>query len=73
MKDDRSIILSSKELYALKKNSNSSLISQECGTSLKNYHFSISFLACILFSNKNKALYRFLYILKFVKIINFKI
>ena len=81
MKVDRNIILSSKELYALKKNnSNCSLIliSSKCGTSVNNYHSNSLRPACILFGNKNKALYRFLYIfliLKFVKIIiltNFK-
>lgn len=63
MKDDRSIILSSKELYAQKKNdSNSSfnLISSKCGTSVKNYLSNSLCPACILVSNKNKALYRFL-------------
>lgn len=75
MKDDRSIILSSKELYTQKKNkSNSSLIliSSKCGTSVKNYLSNSLCPACILVCNKNKALYRFLYIfliLKFVEII----
>lgn len=75
MKVDRGIILSSKELYALKKNnSNCSLIliSLKCGTSVKNYLSNSFFPACILLSNKNKALYRFLYIFlifKFVEII----
>lgn len=77
MKDDRSIILSSKELYTQKKNkSNSSLIliSSKCGTSVKNYLSNSLCPACILVCNKNKALYRFLYIfliLKFVEIIIF--
>ncbi|WP_206465007.1 hypothetical protein [Brachyspira hampsonii] len=65
MKADRGIILSSKELYALKKNnSNCSLIliSSKCGTSVNNYRSNSFFPACILFGNKNKALYRFLYI-----------
>ena len=73
MKADRGIILSSKELYALKKNnSNCSLIliSSKCGTSVKNYLSNSLCPACILSSNKNKALYRFLYIfVKFVEMI----
>ena len=73
MKDDRSIILSSKELYAQKKNkSNSSfnLISLKCGTSVNNYLSNSLCPACNLFGNKNKALYRFLYIfVKFVEMI----
>ena len=77
MKDDRSIILSSKELYAQKKNkSNSSfnLISLKCGTSVNNYLSNSLCPACIFLGNKNKALYRFLYIFlifKFVEIIIF--
>ena len=73
MKADRGIILSSKELHALKKNnSNCSLIliSLKCGTSVKNYLSNSFFPACILLCNKNKALYRFLYIFaKFVEMI----
>ena len=74
MKDDRGIILSSKELYTQKKikcNSSFNLISLKCGTSVKNYLSNSLCPACILLVNKNKALYRFLYIfliLKFVKI-----
>ncbi|MCZ9896378.1 hypothetical protein [Brachyspira hyodysenteriae] len=51
MKVDRSIILSSKELYAQKKNnSNCSLIliSLKCGTSVKNYLSNSLIPACIL-------------------------
>lgn len=74
MKDDRGIILSSKELYTQKKiKSNSSLIliSLKCGTSVKKYLSNIFCPACILVSNKNKALYRFLIDLKkFVKLLN---
>ncbi|MCZ9966724.1 hypothetical protein [Brachyspira hyodysenteriae] len=79
MKVDRGIILSSKELYAQKKNnSNCSLIliSSKCGTSVKNYHiFSNSLIpACILLCNKNKALYRFLIdFKKFVKLLSLSI
>ena len=73
MKADRDIILSSKELCAQKKNNSSfNLISSKCGTSVKNYLSNSFFPACNLCSNKNKALYRFLYIFlifKFVKII----
>lgn len=74
MKDDRGIILYSKELYTQKKikcNSSFNLISLKCGTSVKNYLSNSFYPACILLVNKNKALYRFLYIfliLKFVKI-----
>ena len=74
MKGDRGIILSSKELYTQKKircNSSFNLISLKCGTSVKNYLSNSLCPACILLVNKNKALYRFLYIfliLKFVKI-----
>ncbi|WP_244833523.1 hypothetical protein [Brachyspira murdochii] len=74
MKDDRGIILSSKELYAQKKNkSNSSLIliSSKCGTSVKNYLSNSLCPACILMVNKNKALYRFLIdFKKFVKLLS---
>ena len=74
MKVDRGIILSSKELYALKKNnSNSSfnLISLKCGTSVKNYLSNSLIPACILVVNKNKALYRFLIdFKKFVKLLS---
>ena len=71
MKDDRSIILSSKELYTQKKNNSSfNLISSKCGTSVKNYLSNSLCPACILVCNKNKALYRFLYIfVKFVEMI----
>ncbi|MDA0060088.1 hypothetical protein [Brachyspira hyodysenteriae] len=51
MKADRGIILSSKELYAQKKNnSNCSLIliSLKCGTSVNNYLSNSFFPACIL-------------------------
>ena len=74
MKADRGIILSSKELYALKKNnSNCSLIliSSKCGTSVKNYLSNSLIPACILMVNKNKALYRFLIdFKKFVKLLS---
>ena len=77
MKDDRSIILSSKELYTQKKNdSNSSfnLISSKCGTSVKNYLSNSLCPACILLCNKNKALYRFLIdFKKFVKLLSLSI
>ena len=73
MKADRGIILSFKELYAQKKNnSNCSLIliSSKCGTSVKNYLSNSLCPACILVSNKNKALYRFLIdFKKFVKLL----
>ena len=72
MKDD--IILSSKELYTQKKikcNSSLILISLKCGTSVKIYLSNIFCPACILVSNKNKALYRFLIDLKkFVKLLS---
>ncbi|MEI0477973.1 hypothetical protein, partial [Brachyspira pulli] len=70
MKADRSIILSSKELYAQKKNNSSFnlLISLKCGTSVNNYLSNSLCPACILMVNKNKALYRFLIdFKKFVK------
>ncbi|WP_028330860.1 hypothetical protein [Brachyspira alvinipulli] len=72
MKDDRSIILSSEELYAQKKNNSSfNLISSKCGTSVKNYLSNSFFPACILLVNKNKALYRFLIdFKKFVKLLS---
>ena len=74
MKDDRGIILSSKELYTQKKNKcNGSLIliSLKCGTSVKKYLSNIFCPACILVCNKNKALYRFLIDLKkFVKLLS---
>ncbi|MCZ9944231.1 hypothetical protein OFQ48_05270 [Brachyspira hyodysenteriae] len=74
MKVDRGIILSSKELYAQKKNnSNCSLIliSLKCGTSVKNYLSNSLIPACILMVNKNKALYRFLIdFKKFVKLLS---
>ena len=74
MKDDRDIILSSKELYTQKKircNSSFNLISLKCGTSVKNYLSNSFYPACILIRNKNKALYRFLIDLKkFVKLLN---
>ena len=74
MKDDRGIILSSNELYTQKKNKcNGSLIliSLKCGTSVKKYLSNIFCPACILVSNKNKALYRFLIDLKkFVKLLS---
>ncbi|KLI27606.1 hypothetical protein A9X77_08550 [Brachyspira hyodysenteriae] len=72
MKDDRNIILSSKELYAQKKNNSSfNLISSKCGTSVKNYLSNSFFPACILLVNKNKALYRFLIdFKKFVKLLS---
>ncbi|MCZ9894269.1 hypothetical protein [Brachyspira hyodysenteriae] len=74
MKVDRGIILSSKELYAQKKNnSNCSLIliSSKCGTSVKNYLSNSLIPACILLCNKNKALYRFLIdFKKFVKLLS---
>ena len=77
MKDDRSIILSSKELYAQKKNkSNSSfnLISLKCGTSVNNYLSNSLCPACIFLGNKNKALYRFLIdFKKFVKLLSLSI
>ena len=73
MKDDRGIILSSKELYTQKKNKcngSFNLISLKCGTSVKKYLSNIFCPACILLSNKNKALYRFLIDLKkFVKLL----
>ena len=75
MKDDRDIILSSKELYTQKKircNSSFNLISLKCGTSVKNYLSNSFYPACILIRNKNKALYRFLIDLKkFVKLLSF--
>ncbi|MCZ9852151.1 hypothetical protein OFQ45_01310 [Brachyspira hyodysenteriae] len=77
MKVDRGIILSSKELYAQKKNnSNCSLIliSSKCGTSVKNYLSNSLIPACILLCNKNKALYRFLIdFKKFVKLLSLSI
>ena len=77
MKADRGIILSSKELYAQKKNnSNCSLIliSLKCGTSVNNYLSNSFFPACILLCNKNKALYRFLIdFKKFVKLLSLSI
>ncbi|CCG56210.1 hypothetical protein WESB_0740 [Brachyspira pilosicoli WesB] len=73
MKDDRGIILSSKELYTQKKNKcngSFNLISLKCGTSVKKYLSNIFCPACILVCNKNKALYRFLIDLKkFVKLL----
>ena len=74
MKDDRGIILYSKELYTQKKiksNSSFNLISLKCGTSVKKYLSNIFCPACILIRNKNKALYRFLIDLKkFVKLLS---
>ncbi|WP_020003995.1 hypothetical protein [Brachyspira innocens] len=72
MKADRGIILSSKELYAQKKNNSSfNLISLKCGTSVNNYLSNSFFPACILMVNKNKALYRFLIdFKKFVKLLS---
>ncbi|MDA0043749.1 hypothetical protein [Brachyspira hyodysenteriae] len=75
MKVDRCIILSSKELYAQKKNNSSfNLISLKCGTSVKNYLSNSLCPACILLCNKNKALYRFLIdFKKFVKLLSLSI
>ncbi|WP_297248952.1 hypothetical protein [uncultured Brachyspira sp.] len=72
MKADRGIIISSKELYAQKKNNSSfNLISLKCGTSVKNYLSNSLIPACILSCNKNKALYRFL--IDFKKFVKLKI